>query len=467
MQYEQIFAFSGINRQVSPFLPKDGEIYEGRNLITEKIGVLKKTGDYEIKWAQIVAAQDILGGIDFQRVSGTHTHVVACDGASNAEIYVDSGSAWGTQSQSLTKNNKVRFAYSPTLDYLFATNYADDTRGYTGAAWSTATNLTNAPKAKVPILFGRRLYLLNCVIGATSYRTRAYRSSLVDSGSITWDTTNDWLVFDDIIVGGALNGENMFVGCENSCWIFTKEGAKYRISTKGCTSHEGIAQHGKWTFWPSRDGYMAYNGANEIKISLPIDDYWKGISEANLAKIQADVVGDYLYLYVGDLTAPDTFSNVMFVYDILGNDWNKLELGEEVENLHTYVTTTGKKLFMGNDDGEVFKMFSSETQNTVAFPSGFETNWIYGSGRRIIDDWYELWGYGNKLSGLKVSCKVDDGEWKSVGELNGSTDVCKFKARGYRIKFLLQEVSKNNLYEIYSLDAGYEPAYEKEKDTEE
>ena len=61
MKYEQIFAFSGINRQVSPFLPKDGEYYEGRNLITKKIGVLKKTGDYEIKRSQITATKDILG----------------------------------------------------------------------------------------------------------------------------------------------------------------------------------------------------------------------------------------------------------------------------------------------------------------------------------------------------------------------------------------------------------------------
>jgi hypothetical protein len=158
-----VYLSGGVNRNVSPFLIEDGEMIDIQNFTTPKIGVLKKSGSYTIKNAKI-ASQDILGGIDFQRADGTHEHFVAIDGA---EIYKDVTGTWTTQSQSLTAANKVRFAYSPALDYLFACNYADDTRSFDGTTWSTSTNVVNAPKAKYIISFGQRIYLLNVVVGAT------------------------------------------------------------------------------------------------------------------------------------------------------------------------------------------------------------------------------------------------------------------------------------------------------------
>jgi len=330
------------------------------------------------------------------------------------------------------------------------------------------TNLTDAPKAKVPIIFARRLYLLNCVIGATAYRTRAYRSSLVDSGSITWDTTNDWLVFDDIIVGGALNGENMFVGCENSCWIFTKADEKYQVSTTGCVSHESIASYGRWTFRAARDGVYAFDGASDTKISLPIQEYWDAIIEANLSEIQAKVLGHHLYVYIGDVTVDGrALANVLWDYDILQNNWNRMGLADEAKHLHTYVTTSGKRLFMGNDDGEVFQMFESESQNTGTFTSFIETPWFYGSGPKIVDDFKELWAHGELLSALKVKYKVDTGGWQSAGELTGFSDLVRFNASGKRIKFLLEETSKNNLYEVQSLEVGFLPKFSESKESKE
>ena len=467
MKYATIIGgFLGINRNVSPFLAAEGEYSEAQNLVTDKIGVAKKTGDYTIKHSQITSSQDILGGIDFVRTSGTHTHVVACDGASNADLYISSGSAWTAQSQSLTAASKVRMAYSPTLDTLFAVNYDDATRSY-DASWSTSTNVTSAPKAKYIIRFGRRIYLLNCDVSGTDYPSRAYRSSLVDSGSITWDTTNDWLVFDDTIMGVGMVGENMFIPCESSVYIFTLSDEKYLVSTHGCVSSDSITSYGKWVFWAARDGLYAFDGGSDTKISMPIQEYWDAIPEANISKIQAEVLGHHLYIYIGDVTVDgNALANVLWDYDILQNDWNRISLSEEVLDLHSYVTSTGKALFFGNDDGEIFQCFTGDAQNTGVFTSFLETNWFYGSGPRYKDDYYELWGYGDKLSGLEVSYKVDDGEWKAIGQLKASTDVAKFKARGYRIKFLLRETSKNNMYEINRLDVGYTPAYTETKGEE-
>ena len=427
--------------------------------------MIKKSGDYQIKNARISAGYNVLGGIDFYRNSGTHTHIVACDGAT-ADIYIDSGSAWTAQSQSLTAANKVRFAYSPTLDTLFAVNYADATRSYNGSSWSTSTNVTSAPKGKYIISFGRRIYILNAVVGADSFQSRAYRSSLVDSETITWDTTNDWIVFDDVISGVGKNGENMFVGCDTGCWVFTLSDQKYLVSTQGCVSGDSISSYGRWTFWAARDGIYAFDGASDKKISLPIQDYWDGISTANLSNIQAKVVGHHLYIYIGDITSPETMTNVLFDYNILQNTFYRIKLGEECKNLNTYVTSTGEKLFFGNDDGEVFQMFASSAQYTATFPSSFETNWIYGSGEREIDEYREVWALGEKVSGMNVFYKADDSGWEPIGQLEGVTDVVKLKVPAYRIKFKFQEFSKNNMYEIHAVYVGYEPKHDKGEDEE-
>jgi len=465
MNYTDILpGFSGINRGVSNFDETVGEFVEGQNFATNKIGVLKKAGDYQIKGSQIAASQDVLGGIDFYRSSGSHDHLVAVNGATNAGIYKYTTS-WASQSQALTKDYPVRFAYSPALDTLFAVNYADATRSFNGTAWSTSTNVTNAPKARYIIAFGERIYLLNCDVSGTAYPSRAYRSSLVDTGSITWDVVNDWVVFDDVIKGVGRNGENMFVGCENSSWIFTKADERYQVSATGCVSHESICDYGTWTFRAARDGIYAFDGGSDTKISLPIQEYWDAIPEASLSKIQAKVLGHHLYIYIGDITLEGrSLSNVLFDYNILQNNYNRMSLADEVKNLHSYVTSSGQRLFFGNDDGEIFQLFSSGSQNTAEFTSFVETRWFFGSGPQYQDDYYALWGHGEKLSGLSVFYKVDDSGWQPVGQLNGSTDFVKFHARGYRIKFLLQETSKNNLYELHRLLLEWQPSYKIEED---
>lgn len=469
MNYDIIPGLIGINQNTSSFLLGTGDLRDTFNLTSKKIGVLQKTFDYTIKNAQITASQDILGGIDFYRNDGTHEHFVAIDGDSNAEIYKDVTGTWTSQSQSLTAGSKVRFDYSPTLDTLFAVNYDDATRSYNGSSWSTSTNVTSAPKGKFVIVFGRRVYILNADVSGTAYYDRAYRSSLVDSGSITWDTTNDWITVDDVISGVGRNGDTMMIFGENSVTIFTLSEELYRVSSTGCVSGDSIATYGSWTFWAARDGMYGWTGSEEVKISKPIQAYWDGISEAGLASIQAKVLGDHLYIYVGALTSPDTYSNVIFDYDINQNDWNRGYLLDDVKNMHTFVTSTGKSIFIGNDDGEVFEMFSGEDQNGAVYASGFETDWVYGSGANVTDSFYELWAYGEKLSGLTVSYKVDtdDNKWEPVGELNGSVDFVRLGGvLANRIRFLLQEESKDNLYQVERLEYGYDTAYQQSTDKE-
>jgi hypothetical protein len=465
MEYQTIVGFNGINRQVSPFLIELGEMLDTSNLVTEKVGVFEKSFDYTIKGAQITASQNVLGGFDFYRNDGTHDHFVAVDGAANADIYFYTGGAWSAQSQSLTAAYKVRFAYSPTIDTLFSFNYADATRSWNGLSWSTTTNVTDAPKAYYGIGWGDRIYLLNCEESGTAYPSRLYRSEAIET-SVVWDPANDYIVFDDAGTGVGTNGENLFVACQNSTHIFTLNDDKYKISDIGCVSHEGIVSYGGYTFYPSRDGYYAHDGRETFKISAPIEEYWDKIPEANYDDIQAVVNKEHVYVYIGDVEAPwdssVTLQNVIFDYNILQNNWNKGNLGNDSTHLHIYVTSSGKRVFFGDDDGQVYEMFDgSGQQNAADYSSHLETNWVYGSGAGVQDDFYEVHAYGKYLSGLKVSYKTsEEDSWRDIGELTGENDTLRFKKRSDKIKFRMSEYSGKNLYEIYRIDVGYEPAYE-------
>jgi len=467
MEYTTLSAFNGINRNVSPFLTEQGDLSEAQNLTTQKVGILKKSFDYTIKGTQIVNNYPILGATDFFRNDGTHKHVVAIDGSSNAEIYIY-GADWATQSQSLSAGNKVRFAYSPTIDTLFACNYADATRSYNGTTWSTSTDVTNAPKAKFIFSFGDRIYLLNCKVGATEFPSRAYRSDAIVTG-VAWQTDEN-IVFNDTITGVSLNMSDLFVVCQSATYIFTLGDEKFQVSSIGGVSHESIIVHGRYTFYAARDGYYAFDGRDTFKISLQIQDYWDQISEANYDDIQAVVKGDHIYVYIGDITNPtdssETLQNVLFDYNVLQNNWNRGKLGTNATNLHKFITTSGEEIFMGDDDGNVYQMFDGSGQQDGAdYESFIETDWSYGSGAGYMDDFRELWGYGNYLSALKASYKTEERqEWKEIGELNEDTDVIKFHTRAYKIKFRLAESSGKNLYELLRLDVGYMPAYIRNED---
>jgi len=468
MQWNSIVGFSGINRQVSPFITDTGEVSESQNFVTSEIGVLKKSFDYTIKGAQIVDNSSIYGGADFFRNDGTHEHFVATNNNSETEIHKYITDTWTSQAQNLTKDYRVRFAHSPTLDTLFACNYADATRSYDGSSWSTSTNVTDAPKSKYVISFGDRMYLLNCVIGATSYPTRAYRSNAIET-SATWTVATDYVVFEDTITGVGLNGQNMFVACQNSTYLFTLADEKFKLSNIGCLNHESIASYGQYTFYASYDGYYAYDGNNTFKVSSPIQDYWDKIPSTSYENIHAVRRRNHIYVYIGDIEDPrdssKTLQNVIFDYNILQNNWNRGRLGNDCTSLHTLVSTYGETVYFGDDDGNVFEMFDdSGQQNSTDYTAYLETHWDYGSGAGVKDDFRAFAAYGEYLSSLKLFYKIRERDrWTALGELVSDTSILNFKpVRGYKIKFRLAETSGKNLFELYRLDIGFNPAYERD-----
>lgn len=376
---------------------------------------------------------------------------------------------WTAFNHNFTKDNKLRMAYVPSLNVVYAVNWIDEPQilepntsiDFTdNSNYYSKSAVTLIPKCV--IFFGQRVYFINCKVNGTWRHERMYRSSLVDTVPLTWAADN-WISFDDDLVGAGKVGDNLLVGCENSMWYLTLQDQKFQISSNGCVSHESICSYSKYGFWASRDGMYAAVGGDEQKISVPIQEYWDAIPEANLPLICAATERHFLYVYIGDVTVGGVaMQNVIFKYNILQNNWNRLSLTDVPRSLHSFVTTSGRRLFMGDNDGKVYQMFTGGSQNGTEIPSSIETEWQYGSGEKTVDNFRELWAFGTNMALIRAFYKADDmDKWIPIGEFKGSQDCLKFSVKACRIKFSFQEISTNHSWELHGFKYGYEPSHDK------
>ena len=413
----------GLNRKTSPYLTRLGEVRECQNIDFSTIGRAKKTGDYTITAAQITASQDILGMGMFKRGAGTYEHYVVCDGASNSEIYKNVP-GWTTQSQSLTAAKRGYFISMPELDFLFFCNLSDDTRGYNGAAWSTATNLDTAPKAQYLNAHETRLFLGNVDVSGTVYPCRYYFSSSGTGGSFdTWDTTNDYYVLPEPITGFAENNEDQLVFTKH--FVFRGDAdEKKMIGTVGAENQDVIYTFGNWTLFANSTGVYATDQSSFQKISQAVQEYIDGIS--TVSDMRGTGTGEFYYLYLGTTTVDGkSLSNVVLIYDISQNKWSRLSLGESVKVMGTFISSGVESVYFGNDDGEIFQLFTGDSQNGSDYTAFMEFPPI--SIGRAINTYQQLKVYGDTLNGLVVQVKAKKNDrWRSTGELRGEVDTVTF-----------------------------------------
>lgn len=459
MKYLEIDSFYKINNRTSPFLIDEGDVYDCQNVdLSRKIGAAKKAGDYEMVGAQMVSSKDIIGLDEFERDAEANELYAYVDGASSAEIYKWGGTSWASQSQSLTKSTTGRFASIPELDTLFFVNYSDATRSYNGSSWSTSTHVTSAPKAKHVETQEARLFLGNVVVSSTAYPARYYFSSSALDGNLTWDTTNDYDILPGPITGMVRNGENLLMFTKNS--IYRADAyERIEVSRVGTEASDTIRTRDRWTLFANEKGAYATDGASMNKISGPVQEYWEGITQSFVDNMSAAILGDKYYLFIGDVTSPDTFSNILLAYDIEQNKWEIYSTGENITKMASHTNSSQvTNIYFGNDDGEVWKFLSGTGQNSLDFTSYVETHYIYPDNQ--INEYLEIEVWGKDMSGVKVYYKHDDdGRWEPAGELKEDYSVAKFRTKGEKIKFKFMETGRGTNWELYKFRLGYRNMY--------
>lgn len=239
---------------------------------------------------------------------------------------------------------------------------------------------------------------------ATTYRNRIYvaggntanasgtrngspiRISFSDAGDATsWDLNNFFDVEDDNgeeISGLAVLNDNLLIFKPSSIFAYDEIQLKQTIRDVGAWSHRCIQKINGllYTFGPT--GVYVTNGLSATKISDPVQEYIKGFRPQFDTVIGRFVTNtfagkykDKYYLYIGNITEPETLSDVVLVYDTIRKNWTvydgftgfahlgsftSFNRGQEANSSAGGTTTQhGEALFAGDSSGRYFRLFES------------------------------------------------------------------------------------------------------------
>jgi hypothetical protein len=432
------------------YLMKPNQVLRAQNVISETIGSFTKRKGYTQIGDQASSGNSCLMNAEFEYGSTpTRKHIAAF----NTDLYVNVGGTWTAQSQSLTANKKGRG--TSFVDYFFYVNLSDATRSYSGSAWSTATNVTDAPKASFVESYREKLYLAYCDVGATVYPSRVYYSSLPSAtDTITWDTTNDYFSVEpqdgDHITGLAKNKTYLIIYKERSMHRYdgTFNSTSLRpISWElGAVSQESIVVIENTLFAMSLKGVTIFTGSEPKIISRPIQPIIDRINWANKADICGGVEGDHLLMYVGTLTSAlpgdaGALSNVLLDYDISQNLWTH-HLIPDAPKAFTNYTSSGKKLLsFGDSNGDNFTWNSGTTDDGTAIATMIEAvMWPNGPETNTTLQFLYTFGSAN-LNDVDIQVAVDGGSYSTAHDLAASYDKYDFgdlpdhEAREVKLKY--------------------------------
>ena len=175
----------GMQRRSSIFQDKLNELRLGKNIdLQHMLGAVSKALGYTQLGSAIGGSGSVLGAGALNTAGGTDK-LVAFVGT-DAYVYNSATEDWDAQSRSYTAAQS--FETESFLDQLFVVNgLTDAPENYTGAAWSTTTNVTDMPKSKTIKRHKERLYLFNINIPVGgNFPSRVWYSDLPKNNALTW-----------------------------------------------------------------------------------------------------------------------------------------------------------------------------------------------------------------------------------------------------------------------------------------
>jgi len=466
----QVTDFSGgQNSNVSEMLKDNNELDLIRNGQLTKIGLIQKRLGYATQRGSDVSTGKILGAHSFYPYSGTIRQYAVADSASDSDVYTfnPATNSWTAHHLALTMGSKCEFA--TFLNLFFRVNYTEATASNDGTAWSTTTDVTNAPKARYIIPYLNRLYLGECKVGSSEYASRVYYSSLPDpsTSAITWDVsdTGNWFEVNpddgDSIKGLGVNANRLLVFKENSLYRYDTNTLYEVPGCPGTVSQRTVKNIQGYTIYLHSSGVWAYDGSTSQLISRPMQQYIEGMNTLNLSEACAYVRGDHYYCFIGNvINSAEGINeeNVLLDFDVSKKSWTFHNLNNvptifidykddrsNVEYDSATVTydsadttydggiVNESRAFMGTNAGKVWQFLNGNNDAGTGIRFEVITKEIFLSNRDAIKNLYKLMVYTRKGTSLMVQYKIDSGQWISLGALNREFTDFRFP-RGTRCR---------------------------------
>lgn len=336
--------------------------------------------------------------------------------------------------------------------------------------------------------------------GADTRNGDPRRVSFSDEGDATsWDLNNFFDVEDERgeSITGLQNGiDKLLIFKTNSIWSYDELNLIRSIDGIGAYSHKVVQKIGNlfYTFCPT--GVYVTNGSTVKKISDPIEKYIRSFAPQHdttrgrvVINTFAGKYDDKYYLYIGDITDPETLSDVVLIYDTIRQNWT---VHDSYTNLNDFASLTSigngdandatgsfrpqdlETLFASDDSNQYFRLFDNrflDNQATRTYRGGdilgnmkansvgnpistvLETGWIdFGS-----DEWKKIGSIMMVVErgNLQLSYQMDHGrtktDWISLGYFQAGIHTKKLRIdsvkgynfnEGYRIKI---RVTSNSL----------------------
>lgn len=480
----------GVQQAVGRLLQADNEVVKIENGTLDKIGTIFKVRGYVQRGSTIRAGYNVLGLASAYKSDGTQKQIAVVDGPSTSDAYTFNpiNNTWTPHVLGLTTGAKAEFEYF--LDGFFMVNFSDVTRFNNFTAWSSATNVTNAPKAKYAKLYLSRLYLAYVVDNGTTYTSRVIYSELPSSGTIAWNNSVNYFDVDtdnsDVLKGMGVNSSRLLLFKEKTMYRYDTNTLYQVPGCPGTVSHRTIKNCLGYTFYLHTSGIWGYNGETSKLMSRKIQDIIEGMSTRNLANSSAYVKDDHYYCYVGDIFNQKTgltIDKCLIDYDVAKNayTWRSLEkeptVFEEYRDDRSAITyddatvtyndanvtyngliSAEQKIYFGNTDGAVYQDQVGRMYDGTDISFSVETKDYYlgnPSLWKLLQKVIVYVSSGGK--GVTVQFKLDDNDWKTLGRVDKVQKelIFPYASHCQRVRFRILEKSSGDRFSFEGLDIYY------------
>jgi len=359
--------------------------------------------------------------------------------------------------------------------------------GRAGSATYDGANITPVADADEPsgifaTTFRDRVYVAHSGAGGNQKRV-----AFSDAGdSTSWVATDFFDVEDDkgeAVSGLKVGDDILIIFKNNSIFTYDEVQLKQRIVGVGAYNHKVIQKINDiiYTFCPS--GVWVTNGFSAQKISEEVDDYLRNFrpqydtQSRVMNNCFAGQYRDKYYLYIGDITTPETRSDVVLIYDTIKKNWTVQDGYTNFAHFGSFDTWArgsysitggasaqhGQALFAGDTGGKYWKLFDnkfldSQNPRTVrggdVFPNLVSNNAGTAIQTTAETKFYNIGDEPTQLARVRkitalveqgtfqISYRLDKGDhitdWISLGDFKATITECKLKEhqnQGYRIAF--------------------------------
>lgn len=473
----------GQQNRTTKYFKQNNECELVFNGVFTKIGGVEKRNGYTQLGAALGTGDPVrlLKGFNY---GGSNERLIA---VSDTDAYVWNGSAWSYHGLTLTDEVMDGATF---LNQFFLVGLENTTRSYNGSAWSTTTNVTDAPQGKYVVPFQGRLYIAHCKVGSDYFRSSVYFSSVhSDAYAISWDESTDVASRAGHININTDNGEyiNGIVEYGNRLLIL-KLSTVHRFygdangntslvtipGAVGTSSHRSVVVHNQsgLAYWyHPKHGVQEYNGEGTRPVSIGIQEYVDGVSDPTAVVGWQE--GYNIVWYVGTVTHPTdpdlSLTNGIFIYDTLTKRFSVGEVADTVHAACVWYNSSEIETFFGVSDGEVFEWdpsARSDDGTAITFNVRFTT---WDDSPHMVKLYERQYIYADPQGSLAMRYRVigkdGDGRWQPLIGLDKNITEVQVKpgegeGRGIEFEFMEAEDDTRPLVEgitsFYDLVGAYE-----------